>query len=223
MKPKAVLFDMDGTLLDTLGDLTDAVNATMRMFSRPEHTIGEVRQYVGNGVNRLLELALPGGREDPVFDDAVREYRAYYASHSEGKTKPYDGVPECVRALIEAGIGVGVVSNKPDKTTVDLARRFFPEIAVAAGENEAAGIRRKPAPDMVFRAMERLGAGPEETVYVGDSEVDIETGRAAGVDVISVLWGFRDREFLETRGAEVFVRTPGELEERILGKTVRKL
>ena len=217
MAYKAVLFDMDGTLLDTLDDLWAAVNATMKLFGYPERTREEVRQFVGNGVTRLLELALPGGASDPRFDEAVSAYRAYYASHSEGKTAPYPGVPELVQRLTDAGIACAVVSNKPDRTTKLLAEKFFPEIRVAAGENEAAGIRRKPAPDMVFAAVRELGVQLSDCVYVGDSEVDLDTGRAAGMDVISVLWGFRDREILEREGAVRFAASPEELYEAVLG------
>ena len=216
MAYKAVLFDMDGTLLDTLDDMTDAVNATMKRSGYPERTREEVRQFVGNGVTRLLELALPGGANDPHFDEAVAAYRTYYASHSEGKTGPYPGVPELVRKLTDAGIACAVVSNKPDLTTKLLAEKFFPLIRVAAGENEAAGIRRKPAPDMVFAAVRELGLSTADCVYVGDSEVDLETGRAARMDVISVLWGFRDREVLEKAGARMLVRTPEELLDAVL-------
>ncbi len=211
MSYQAVLFDMDGTLLDTLDDLWGAVNATMRRFGVPEHSREDVRRFVGNGVNRLLELALPGGLSDPHFDEAVAAYRAYYAAHSLEKTKPYAGVPELVRNLTEAGVVCAVVSNKPDISTKKLASIFFPEIAAAIGEDEAAGIRRKPAPDMVLAAVRELGADPSRCVYVGDSEVDLETGRRAGMDVISVLWGFRDEELLREAGAERFARTPEEL------------
>ena len=220
MAYKAVLFDMDGTLLDTLDDLWNAVNATMRLFGYPERTRDEVRQFVGNGVTRLLELALPGGASDPRFDEAVAAYRAYYAAHSEEKTGPYPGVEALVKRLTEEGIACAVVSNKPDVTTKLLSRRFFPEIAVAAGENEAAGIRRKPAPDMVFAAVRQLGASLSDCVYVGDSEVDLYTARAAGMDVISVLWGFRDREQLEREGAERFARTPEELYRLVVSPKV---
>ena len=215
---KAVIFDLDGTLLNTLDDLTDAVNATMRLFSYPERTIDEVRQFVGNGVERLIELSVPGGRDDPNFDRAVTEYRAYYPAHSEIKTAPYPGVAEMLRVLEDAGIRCAVVSNKPDKTTKALCRKFFPDITLAAGENEAAGIRRKPAPDMVEHAVSELGLRVEDCVYVGDSEVDIETANNAGMDVISVLWGFRDRAYLESAGGKCFAETPEELCNRIFGE-----
>ncbi|MBQ3706357.1 MAG: HAD-IA family hydrolase [Clostridia bacterium] len=212
---KAVLFDLDGTLLDTLDDLTDAVNATMRVFGYPEHTKAAVRSYVGNGVTRLMELVLPGGAEDENFEEATAVYRRIYAAHSEEKTRPYDGIAECVGTLARCGIKTAVVSNKPDETTVRLTKKWFPEIHAAAGENEAAGIRRKPAPDMVLRAMAALGVTPEETVYVGDSEVDLLTAKNAGLPCISVLWGFRDREELAAAGASVLIGTPQELTELV--------
>ncbi|MBQ4350066.1 MAG: HAD-IA family hydrolase [Clostridia bacterium] len=213
---KAVLFDLDGTLLNTLEDLTDAVNATMRHLGYPEHTLAKVRASVGNGVNRLLELTLPGGASDPRFDEAVEFYRATYAAHAEEKTRPYDGIADCVETLAAHGIRMAVVSNKPDATTVRLTKKYFPAIDAAAGENEAAGIRRKPAPDMVWHALKILGVTAEEAVYVGDSEVDIETARNAGLRVVSVLWGFRDREELVENGAECFAETPRELGEIVL-------
>ena len=214
---KAVLFDLDGTLLDTLDDLTDAVNATMRAFGVPEHTKEEVRAAVGNGVARLMELTLPGGAEYPRFDEASAFYRRTYAAHSEDKTRPYDGIPACVRTLAAHGIRTAVVSNKPDETTVRLTKKFFPEIDAAAGENEAAGIRRKPAPDMVRHAMRKLGAKEEETVYVGDSEVDLLTAENAGLRCVTVLWGFRDRDFLAASGARTFAGTPEELTRILIG------
>ena len=213
---KAVLFDLDGTLLNTLEDLTDAVNATMRAFGYPEHAESAVRAYVGNGVARLMELSLPGGAADPNFDAASAFYRRTYAAHSEDKTRPYEGVVDCVRTLAGHGIRMAVVSNKPDETTVRLTKKYFPEIDAAAGENEAAGIRRKPAPDMVWHAMKKLGVTQEETVYVGDSEVDILTAQNAGIRVVSVLWGFRDREELVANGADMMAETPEELASIIL-------
>ena len=183
MRYDLVIFDLDGTILDTLDDLTDAANFALTQAGYPARTRDEVRRFVGNGVNRLLELALPGGLSDPRFDEAVAAYRAYYAAHSLIETKPYDGLPELVRDLTESGIACAVVSNKPDVSTKKLASIFFPELKAAVGENEAAGIRRKPAPDMVFAAVKDLGAAPDRCVYVGDSEVDLvcRPGRHAGL------------------------------------------
>ena len=222
MKPcDAVFFDLDGTLLDTLEDLWAAVNATMRQFGCPERTLGEVRQAVGNGVNRLLELVLPAGREDPRFDEIVRFYRAYYAEHAEIATRPYPGLPSLLSELKARGIPTAVVSNKPDATTVRLCAEFFPDASLAVGENEAAGIRRKPAPDMVLHAAGTLGVDPSSCVYVGDSEVDLETARAAGMPCVSVLWGFRDRDTLASAGATRFARDAGELAAILLGSGER--
>ncbi len=212
MKPySAVIFDLDGTLLDTLDDLTAALNMTMRDVGAPLHTRDEVRSYVGNGVTRLLELALPGGASHPDFERAIGIYRGYYAAHALDRTAPYPGVQDLLLRLDAAGVPTAVVSNKPDSTTKQLCARFFPTVAAAAGENEAGGVRRKPAPDMVFSALKELCREAGECVYVGDSEVDLLTARAAGMDVISVLWGFRDRAFLETMGARAFVADADEL------------
>ena len=213
---KAVIFDLDGTLLNTLEDLTDAVNVTMARFSYPPRTIAEVRSFVGNGVNRLIELCLPGGSSDPNFAAAVEEYRAYYAAHSLVKTAPYPGISEMLDALSAASLPCAVVSNKPQETTEKLCRELFPSVRFAVGENEAAGLRRKPAPDMAYRAADLLGVDPDECVFVGDSEVDLATAQNAGIDAVAVLWALRDRRLLEERGAKIFVSTPGELTRLLL-------
>ncbi len=213
---KAVIFDLDGTLLNTLEDLTDAVNVTMEEFSYPRRTVAEVRSFVGNGVNRLIELCVPGGLDDPHFDEAVGKYRAHYAAHSLIKTAPYPGIAELLDALSAASLPCAVVSNKPQETTEKLCRKLFPSVRVAVGENEAAGLKRKPAPDMAYRAAELLGVGVHECVFVGDSEVDLATAQNAGIDSVAVLWGFRDRRLLEEKGAKIFVSTPGELTRLLL-------
>lgn len=216
-KYKAAIFDLDGTLLDTLDDLWDAVNHTMDLFGYPHRTREEIRSFVGNGVDRLIELSIPGGTDDPNRDEAIRRYRAYYASHSEMKTKPYDGAAETASKLIADGIGAAVVSNKLHAATVTLCAKYFPAIPVVCGERESEGIRRKPYPDMVFWAAEKLGCAIEECVYIGDSEVDLLTAKNAGMDCISVLWGFRDREDLEAAGGTVFAETTDELYRAIVG------
>ena len=211
MNYKAAIFDLDGTLLDTLDDLWDAVNHTMDTYGFPRRTREEVRAFVGNGVERLLELAIPDGCADPHFADAVASYRAHYAQNSENKTRPYDGVIDLIHRLTDDGVAVSVVSNKPHGATVTLCAKYFPEIAVVCGEREAEGIRRKPYPDTVFKAVEDLGLMPADCVYIGDSEVDILTAKNAGMDCISVLWGFRDEDYLREEGGRVFVRTADEL------------
>lgn len=210
-KYKAVIFDLDGTLLDTLDDLWDSVNHTMDVFSYPRRTREEVRKFVGNGVDRLIELCIPGEANDPNRDEAIAEYRRYYKDHSEIKTKPYVGVNEVVRKLIADGIKVAVVSNKIHTSTVELCAKYFPEIKNVCGEREAEGIRRKPHPDTVIKSAEDMGLTVGECVYVGDSEVDIETARRARMDCICVLWGFRDRDYLEAMGGSVFANTAEEL------------
>ena len=203
------IFDLDGTLLDTLQDLATSVNYALRQHHMPEHSIDDVRRFVGNGVRRLMELAVPEGTADPAFEAAFATFREYYMEHSLDTTRPYDGIPELIHELKERGCRMAVVSNKMMAATQELVHHFFPEIEVAIGEHEAEGIRKKPAPDTVFAAMKQLGQG--SAVYVGDSDVDLATARNSGLPCISVLWGFRDREFLLAHGATTFVEKPCEI------------
>ena len=211
MSYNAARFDLDGTLLNTLEDLWDAVNHTMDKYSYPRRTIGEVRNFVGNGVDRLITLCVPGGENDPNLSDAIKEYRTYYAAHSEIKTRAYDGISELIEKLISAGVKVAVVSNKIHVSTVTLCKKYFPEIETVCGERESEGIRRKPYPDTVIESAHKLGVPLSETVYIGDSEVDVQTSKNAGVDCISVLWGFRDRDYLAKNGAVLFAETPEDV------------
>ena len=220
------IFDLDGTLLDTLGDLAAAVNYALRTHGMPEHSIDDVRRFVGNGVRLLMERAVPDGAENPQFEAAFATFRQYYMHHSLDTTRPYEGIPETLSALKAKGCRLAVVSNKMMAATQELCRHFFPDtIEVAIGENEAAGIRKKPAPDTVFAALDALGiprlalGEPRKdlglpipsAVYVGDSDVDIQTAANAGLPCISVLWGFRDRDFLIANGAKTFISAPSEL------------
>ena len=206
------IFDLDGTLLDTLGDLAASVNYALRTHGMPEHSVDDVRRFVGNGVRKLMERAVPDGADNPRFDAAFATFRQHYMAHSLDTTRPYEGIPEALEALKARGCHLAVVSNKMMAATQELCHHFFPDtIEVAIGEDEAAGIRRKPAPDTVFAALKALGVGKEDAVYVGDSDVDIQTARNAGIPCISVLWGFRDRDFLLRNGAETFISTPSEL------------
>ena len=208
----AYIFDLDGTLLDTLGDLAASVNYALRTHAMPEHTIDDVRRFVGNGVRKLMERAIPDGGSNPDFEATFATFRQYYMAHSLDTTKPYDGIPETLEALKAKGCHLAVVSNKMMAATQELCRHFFPDIIeVAIGENEAEGIRKKPAPDTVIAALRQLGVGQEGAVYVGDSDVDIETARNSGLPCISVLWGFRDRDFLLQHGAKMFISNPSEL------------
>ena len=200
------IFDLDGTLLDTLQDLAASVNYALRQHHMPEHSIDDVRRFVGNGVRRLMERAIPEGAANPAFEAAFATFRKYYMEHSLDSTRPYDGIPELIHELKKRGCRMAVVSNKMMAATQKLVHHFFPEIEVAIGEDEAAGIRKKPAPDTVFVALKQLGEG--SAVYVGDSDVDLATARNSGLPCISVLWGFRDRDFLLAHGATTFVEQP---------------
>ena len=206
------IFDLDGTLLDTLGDLAASVNYALRKHGMPELSIDDVRRFVGNGVRKLMERSVPGGAFNPLFEEAFATFRHYYMAHSLDTTKPYEGIPEMLESLRGKGCHLAVVSNKMMAATQELCRHFFPDtIEVAIGEHEAEGIRKKPAPDTVLAALYELGVGKERTVYVGDSDVDIETARNSGLPCISVLWGFRDRDFLIRHGAKTFISAPWEL------------
>ena len=201
-----ILWDLDGTLLDTLQDLTDAVNHTMDCFGYPRRTIQDVRMFVGNGTQRLIAQAVPEGENsDPAFE----EYKAYYGTHCRVKTCPYPGV---VEALEELGkkYPMAVVSNKPDSAVKPLCADYFPGV-FALGETK--DLPRKPAPDMVFRAMAEIGV--ERCVYVGDSDVDVITAANAGMPCLSVLWGFRDREDIEAKGGCHFCDDPKDLVKMI--------
>lgn len=199
----AVLFDLDGTLLDTLDDLAASVNAALAAFSLPMRTREEVRRFVGNGAERLIRLALPGEETDPPAEEVLKVFRTHYNAHCLDRTRPYDGILE---ALSKLHMPAAIVSNKPDSAVKPLCARFFPGVPAFG---ETADCPRKPAPDMLFRGLEALGA--DRCVYVGDSEVDILTARNAGMPCLSVLWGFRDKETLEAAGGTVFCRTPEEL------------
>ena len=206
------IFDLDGTLLDTLTDLAASTNYALRTHGMPEHTIDEVRRFVGNGVRKLMERAVPDGTDNPLFDEAFATFRQHYMEHSLDTTRPYEGIPDMLAALKAKGCHLAVVSNKMMAATQELCRHFFPEtIEVAIGENEAEGIRKKPAPDTVIAALRQLGVGEEGAVCVGDSDVDIDTARNSNLPCISVLWGFRDRDFLLQHGASTLISAPKEL------------
>ena len=203
----SVLFDLDGTLLDTLGDLTAAMNRTLTRHGLPERTRQQMRAALGNGARQLMELSVPAGTDGALFETLLAEYNADYAAHCRIETAPYPGVDALLQQLHAQGRKLAIVSNKPDEAVRALRTEFFADTAV--GEKQ--GIRRKPAPDTLLTAMVQLGAERTSTVYVGDSEVDIATARAAGLPCISVLWGFRDRDVLEQAGAQQFAADTGEL------------
>jgi len=206
------IFDLDGTLLDTLTDLAASCNYALRTHGMPEHSIDDVRRFVGNGVRKLMERAIPDGEANPDFEATFATFREYYMHHSLDTTKPYPGIMDTLVELKARGCRLAVVSNKMMAATVELCKHFFPDtIEVAIGENEAEGIKKKPAPDTVLAALKQLGVSGEDAVYVGDSDVDLATARNSGLPCISVLWGFRDRNFLLDHGATTFITSPKEL------------
>lgn len=211
---KTIIFDLDGTLLDTLDDLTNATNEALRAFGLPLRTREEVRSFVGNGIAKLIERAL--GEHTSYFDEALTAFKRYYGAHCADETKPYEGILPLLAELKARGVKTAVLSNKADFAVKKLAEEYFDGLLLAAvGENEAAGIRKKPAPDALFEVMKALKADKESTLYVGDSEVDIQTAKNARVDCLCVTWGFRDRAFLEAQGGKLFVDAPMEILKKV--------
>ena len=208
MKYNAVLFDLDGTLLDTLGDLQLGVNITLEKHGYPTRTLEEIRAFVGNGARELMRLALPAATAEAEREAILAEYLDWYAVNFRVMAAPYEGVKAVVDDLIAKGVKVAVVSNKPDATTKKLAEMFFPGLP-AFGQRD--DIPKKPAPEMVWNAMETLGVTAEEAVYVGDSEVDVATARNAGLPLVAVSWGFRTTQQLVEAGAQTIVHTPQDL------------
>ena len=207
---KNYIFDLDGTLLDTLGDLAASTNYALRQHGMAEHSIDDVRTFVGNGVGKLIERAVPGGLENPEYESVLDTFRKHYMQHSLDTTKPYPGIEDMLRRLRSEGCRVAVVSNKFYDATRELCLHFCADtVEVAIGERH--DIRRKPAPDTVIEAMRQLGIDRSGTVYVGDSEVDIATARNTDIPGISVLWGFRDKEYLTAHGATTFISSPDDI------------
>lgn len=193
---ETAVFDLDGTLLNTLEDIAGSVNYVLRELSCPQVSLEKVRQSVGNGSWILMEKVLPGGKENPLYERSVHMQMQYYQEHCQILTRPYDGILAVMEELKKAGIGMAIVSNKGDGAVRELSRQYFSDL-VSGAVGERPGIRRKPAPDTVFEAVRQMGGNLETTVYVGDSEVDYETARRAGIDCILVSWGFRGRKALE--------------------------
>lgn len=215
MKYKAIIWDLDGTLLNTLQDLTDAVNHSLEKYGLPVRTKEEIRAIVGRGIRHLVENAVPAGTDPATTDTVFGEFCTYYATHSADTTAPYGGIQAMLAALSRAGIKMAIVSNKADFAVQDLAKQYFgEEITLAVGARE--DMPKKPAPDMVEYALSRLGVSKSEAAYVGDSEVDVITARNTGMDCLSVSWGFRSPETLRDAGAERIFSTPEELMDAIL-------
>lgn len=215
MKYRFLFFDLDGTLLNTLDDLRDAVNTILVRYQMPEITPEQTAAFVGNGAGHLIHCAVPEGTPEEQEKKILAEYRQYYQEHCQVRTAPYSGIPEMLERLKEAGCVMAVVSNKPDAAVKELNRHFFKRLLDSA-IGESAEIRRKPAPDTVFEAMRQTGAEQSSSVYIGDSEVDIETARNAGLPCISVSWGFRNKQELEAAGAQVIAGNAEELEQLLM-------
>lgn len=215
MRYELVIFDMDGTILNTLEDLADTLNYALRKSGYPEHTMDEVRQYVGNGIPKLIERGVPAGTDAVSTEKVHKDFMEYYQIHCADKTRPYDGILELVARLRQEGCLTAVVSNKADEAVKELCKQYFDNcFDYAVGDRE--GIHKKPAPDSVNEVLEHLQVAREKAVYVGDSEVDIATARNAEMDSIIVSWGFRETSFLREQGAKRIVDRAMEVAEIVL-------
>ena len=215
MKYEAIIFDLDGTLLDTLEDLADSVNYVLQNNGYPARTLEEVRCFVGNGIRKLIERSVPNTISVPDIDKVHQEFISYYRDHCMIKTKPYDGVLSLLEKLQKAGCKTAVVSNKADYAVQILCETYFSDL-LNLSLGERSGIPKKPAPDSVLYVLEQLNVKSEQAVYIGDSDVDILTARNSNMDEIIVSWGFRDYEFLKQQGAKVLVSSLNELEQILL-------
>ena len=215
MSYKAVLFDMDGTLLDTLEDLCDSTNHALAQMGYPLRGIEEIRRFIGNGAEKQIRRAVPEGTSEGKIMETLAAFRAYYQDHCQIKTKVYDGLLDVLSELKEKGVKRAVVSNKPDAAVKKLSREYFGDrLDYAIGPSD--GVRCKPYPDMAEEALKALGVEKKDAVFVGDSEVDVQTGLNAGLDVIAVSWGFRSREVVIEAGAQMIADDAHQLEKFIL-------
>ena len=209
-KYKTYIFDLDGTLLSTLADLAASTNYALRTHHMPERSLDEVRRFVGNGVKKLMERAIPDGLNNPLFEETFATFRQHYMQHNLDTTQPYPGIMQLLEQLKAEDKNIAVVSNKFYAATRELCRHFFGDLVpVAIGERE--DIRKKPAPDTVIEALRELGVDKEGAVYIGDSDVDIMTAKNSSMPCVSVLWGFRDKEFLLEHGATTLILKPEEM------------
>ncbi len=214
-KYKVAVFDMDGTILNTLDDMTVACNYTLDRMGMPQRTVDEVRMFVGNGIPKLVERIAPEGTDESTLKQMLDIFMPFYSAHSMDKTGPYAGIPELLKKLKDNGIKLACVSNKADAAMRKLCEVFFTGLFDDA-EGERAGVNKKPAPDMVWAALDKMGAKKEDAVYIGDSNVDFETAVNSGLDCISVTWGFRTRESLEKLGPKFIADTPDKVFDIIM-------
>ncbi len=209
-KITTIIWDLDGTLLNTLEDLTDSVNYMLSIHNYPQRSIEEIRSFVGNGLAKLTERALPDTVTPEEYNTCLSEFKAYYKMHMQDKTGPYEGILDVLKTLQTKGYHMAVVSNKADAAVKELIPIYFGDLLpVAIGDME--GREKKPAPDSVYEAMKQLGVTKEECIYIGDSDVDVNTAKNSGIPGIAVLWGFRTKEQLEAVGATTFAKKPEDL------------
>lgn len=212
MNIELVIFDLDGTLLNTLDDLADSTNLALAEFGYPPKSIAEIKQYVGNGVAKLIERAIPNGKDNIHYNTCLKIFKIIYAENMYNKTAPYNGIINLLIELKEKNYKIAVVSNKFDLAVKELCQKYFPNlIDIAIGENEAAGINKKPAPDTVNLVLKQLELTPNQAIYVGDSDVDILTAKNSNMPCISVTWGFRDIQFLKEHNANIIINDPKEI------------
>ncbi len=216
MSYKLAIFDLDGTILNSLEDLTDSVNHALEMNAFPTHSIDEIRTYIGNGARLLAKRSLPADADEGTVDKVLADFQAYYKTHGDIKTRPYDGVVAALDTLRARGVKLAVLSNKPDAATQTLCKRYFGDIFDYVS-GEKTGIPRKPAPDGVEVILSQLGVNKCDAVYIGDSEVDVETAINSGLDCISTAWGFRDETTLKAAGTKCIVYDADALLDAILG------
>lgn len=213
---QAVVFDLDGTLVNSIDDLTDNVNLTLREGGFPERTLEEVKQFVGNGIWNLMERALPSGVSEEVLQKYYDIFKGYYLTNMHNRTKPYDGIIDMIKVLKERGIKTAVVSNKLDEATKTMVKHYFGDlIDVAIGDNEMR--EKKPAPDNVLEALRQLGKTQAEAIYMGDTKVDVATARNSGLAMVGVTWGYRGRPELIAAGADIIIDEPAEFPQVIAG------
>lgn len=213
-KYDTVIFDLDGTLLNTLDDLADSANFALSLYGLPNRTTDEVRRFLGNGVAKLIECCIPNGRYNEYYEKCLADFRKHYSKNMQNKTTPYTGIMELLRQLSEKGYKIAIVSNKFDSAVKGLNELYFSKyIKVAIGEMESKGVAKKPAPDTVFKALRELGSTPDRAVYVGDSEVDVKTAKNSGLPCVGVTWGFRNRQILNDEGANYIIDKPEQLVE----------
>lgn len=209
-KYDTIIFDLDGTLLNTLEDLADSVNSALGLYGFPHRSLEEVRSFVGNGVERLMELSIPHGINNPMYEKCLLDFRNHYSNNMQNKTDAYEGIMELLEQLSRENYKIAIVSNKFDTAVKELNQDYFAKyIKVAIGESQ--NVSKKPAPDTVFQALKELGSTADRAVYVGDSEVDVQTAKNSGLVCVGVTWGFRNRELLEQKGANYIVDKPLEL------------